>query len=150
MKSNVKNLVNIEDCNSIIDDFINKNETNQEIHVTLAIDAASFKETRGETILKKFLELKYNNLFEFFIQPININVKHFPIHISLKENGSASKETIARIKQILKILKEKNIHVDFVATDGDRQYNSLHEDFFELILNLHKSNISFTQIIEKI
>ena len=111
-------------------------------HVTLAIDAASFKETRGETILKKFLELKYidpakiyNNLFVFFIQPININMKPFPIHISLKENGSASKETIARIKQILKILKEKNIHVDFVATDGDRQYDSLHEDFFELIFN---------------
>ena len=40
--------------------------------------------------------------------------------------------------------------MDFVATDGDRQHDLLHDDFFELILNLHKSNMSFTQIIDKI
>lgn len=58
------------------------------------------------------------------------------------------------IKKVLNILKKKkkkkNIHVDFVATDGDRQYDSLHEEFFEVIFNLFKSNMSFTQIFDNI
>ena len=100
-------LTNIDKCRDILDDFIQKNSTSEEIHVTLAIDAASFKETKGETILKKFYNLKYidpkkvyNNLFVFFIQPINIDNKPFPIYISLKENISASKETLNSIFRI--------------------------------------------------
>ncbi|KAK8858330.1 hypothetical protein M9Y10_039614 [Tritrichomonas musculus] len=157
VSSNVKKLINIDQCSSIIDDFIQQNSDNKDIHVTLAIDAASFKETRGSTIRQKFFDLDYispdkiySNIFVFFIQPININMKPFPLYITLKENGNASKETLLCIKKVIQILKEKNIKVDFIATDGDRQYDSLHENFFDIIFNLHKANMTFTQIVDEI
>ena len=97
------------------------------------------------------MQKRYITIFSFFfVQPINVNLKPFPIHIYLKGNGSASDQVISLIEDILKILKEKHITVDFVATDGDHKYDQFHEDFFEIIFNLHKSNMSFKQIIDYI
>lgn len=66
----------------------------EKIHVTLAIDAFAFKKVGEKMILQKYPTLNtiatknvYNNLFVFNIQPININVKPFPIHIELKKMG---------------------------------------------------------------
>lgn len=82
-----------------INDYVNVKEIFEEadVNVTLAFDAASFKETKGETILQKIFEMNYidlnkvyNHLFFCLIQPININAKPFPIHITLKENGASS------------------------------------------------------------
>ena len=146
-----------EGCQKIIDDFINNNDVKDEIHVTLSINAASFKDTRSQTISQNFFDLNYiepqkiyNNIFVFFVQPINVDLKPFPIYIALKENGTASNQIISIIGNILKNLKNNHIHVDFVATDGDHKYEELHDEFFEIIFNLYKSNITFKQIIEYI
>ena len=64
----------------------------------------SFLDIRN-SILQKFPSLSsictikmYNNLFIFYLQPLNIKIKPFPIHIELKENGDATKETLSCIK----------------------------------------------------
>lgn len=49
---------------------------------------------------------------------------------------------------IIQIFSRKNIVVDYIATDGDHQYDGLHGSFFEIIFDLNKSNISFSLIIQ--
>ena len=69
----------------------------QKMNVTLAVDAAAFKNVKGDSILFKFPDLKsinpnsiYNTIFVYYIQPINVDIKPFPIHIEITENGAAS------------------------------------------------------------
>lgn len=147
----------MEECNNIIDDFIRDNEIQGDIHVTLSIDAAAFKETKGQTISQNFFVLDYidnqkiyNNIFIFFVQPINIDLKPFPMHITLKENDATSSQIMTIIEKILKILKDKKIYVDFISTDGDHKYDQFHSEFFQIIFNLFKSNMTFKQIVEHI
>ena len=150
----VNSLIDTDEIEKILNEFL-PDSPSEKIHVTLAIDAAAFKEVKGETILEKFPSLKsinlqslYNNLFVFYLQPFNINIKPFPIHINLKENGSASKEIVACIKNIISILEKHKIIVDYVATDGDHQYEKIHEEFFEMIFELYRSNLSFSEMIK--
>ena len=75
-------------------------------------------------------------------------MKSFPIHIKLKENGAASKDIIDCIKNVINFLENKHIIIDYIATDGDHQYDNIHEQFFEIIQELHKSNISFHEMIK--
>lgn len=88
----MNSLIDLEENKKILDDFIPDEFSNKEIHITLAVDAASFKQVSRKTILKKFPTLKsidpnhfYNSLFVFYVQPINVDVKPFPIHIALKK-----------------------------------------------------------------
>ena len=69
----VKKLIHMEECQSIINNFIEDEILKNELHVTLAVDAAAFKSIKGSNILRKFHQLSniimnntYNNLFVFF------------------------------------------------------------------------------------
>ena len=44
-------------------------------------------------------------------------------------------------------MQKKHVTEDFSATDGDHQYDGLHDSFFEIIFDFFKSNMSFTDII---
>lgn len=80
----------------------------------------------------------YNTQKVYYVQPIDVDVKPFPIHIELTKNGSATQTTLDFINLIVNILKEKNIIINFIATDGDHKYDSLHDKFIEIIFSLHK------------
>ena len=86
-------LVDIKGLEQILHEFIG----DQKMNVTLAVDAAAFKNVKGDSILFKFPDLKsinpnsiYNTIFVYYIQPINVDIKPFPIHIEITENGAAS------------------------------------------------------------
>ena len=95
IKKYVDNLIDINQAKAILDEFLPPKISDGKILATLVIDAAAFKEVSGETILQKFPTLKtnvpqnvYNNLFVFYLLPININVK--PFSISYKAEGKWS------------------------------------------------------------
>ena len=136
--------------NNVLDEFI----SNEPMNATLVVDAASFKAVTGEKILEKFPHLKsiipdhiYNSIFVFYLEPINLNKKPFPVHVDLKENGFASDLTLQCIKEIISKLESKKIIIDFICTDGDHKYDDLHENFFDIIFHLHKANFSFIEIV---
>lgn len=138
---------------NILEEFIGE----QKINATLAVDAAVFKDVKGENILLKFPDLKYidpnkiyNTLFVYYIQPIDADIKPFPIHIELAENGSATQSTLNCIDLIVNKLRDKNVAINFIATDGDHKYDALHDQFFEIIFNLHKGRASFSQIVSEL
>ena len=69
----VENFFNINDIDKIINDFLPKIPSSEVMHATLAIDAAAFKEIKGDRILQRFQSIntiksdsKYNNIFVFF------------------------------------------------------------------------------------
>lgn len=47
-----------------------------------------------------------------------------------------------------KLIYLNGIVIDYVATDGDHQYDNMHEQFYEMIFELHKSNMSFSAMIK--
>lgn len=129
----VNSLINFDDMEAILNEFT----IGEKMNAALAIDAAAFKDVKGDSILKKFPELKfidpekiYNTLFVYYIQPIYIDVKPFPIHIEITENGSANQTKLECIDFIINMLKERDITKNYIATDGDHKYDSLQDDFF--------------------
>lgn len=146
-------LIDFDGINMMLEEFT----SGEKMNATLAVDAATFKNVKGETILKKFPQLKtinpekiYDTLFVYYIQPINVDVKPFPVHIELTENGSATQTTLDCIDRIISRLKEKNITIDFIATDGDHKYDSFHDNFFEIIFSMHKGGSTFSQIVAEL
>lgn len=155
IKSYVENLMNKDNIPGLISEFIPAGTTG--VHATLAIDAAKFKDIIGSTIKEMFPTLEsiendktYSNLFVYYLQPINLDIKPFPVHIEVAENGSANDGTISNTKQIVEKLDECQIVTDFVATDGDHKYDHLHDEFFKIILEGIKANLSFDDIINYI
>ena len=143
-------LTNTELCDCIIRSL----NVVQPLYVTVAIDAAKFKNVKGCDIKKHFQTMKsqintnmishlsylqddivYKNVFVFHIQPINKNVKAFPIHIRFTESGSANSDIKKIFDRICKSLSYYNIIVKFVATDGDHYYDIFHDLFFKYILS---------------
>ena len=152
IKKYTNSLIDFNEIDEILKEFTDGEKKN----ATLAVDAAVFKDVKGESLLAKFLELKsinpekiYNTLFVHYIQPIDVDIKPFPIHIELTENSSATQATLDCIDSIVNIMKEKNIIIDFIATDGDHEYDSLHDKFFEKIFSLHKGGASFQNYQKK-
>ena len=130
---------------NVINEILQEFTDGEQMNAILAIDADVFKDGKGWSILAKFPDLKtinpekiYNTQKVYNIQPIDVDVKPFPIYIELTKNGSATQTTLDFIDLIVNILKEKKIIINFIATDSDHKYDSLHDKFFEIIFSLHK------------
>lgn len=130
-------LTNINNIDKIINEFIPMNENN--IQATLAIDATKFKNVSGETIKKIFPLIEnikkdsvYSNIFIYYLQPINISIKPFPIFVKLSESGAANDEIIELTDRIFEILERFNVSINFIATDGDHKFLMI------FTLNLYK------------
>ena len=57
---------------------------------------------------------------------------------------------MGQLLKIVNMLKKKDVIVDFIATDGDHKYDELHDQFFDIIFDLHKGNCSFSEIVSKL
>lgn len=148
----IKTLTEKENIPLIINEFIQMDAI--QMNATIAVDAAKFKDVRGEEILEVFPFLKdiipdhiYNNIFVYYFQPVNVDSKPFPVYVKLSENGSANYETIRITNEICDIIEQMNIKINFVATDGDHKFDKLHELFFKIILDGFKSRLTFKEII---
>ena len=76
--------------------------------------------------------------------------KPFPVFVQIAENGSANDETITIIKELIEIIEKSNNKIHYIATDGDHKFDSIHQNFFEIILDGFKSKSSFQELINHI
>ncbi|KAK8834775.1 hypothetical protein M9Y10_040434 [Tritrichomonas musculus] len=156
INSFLEKVFDISKISDIIEIFISENDLSKGFNATVAVEAAKFKEIKGDKLIQFLPEcLKmiipdamYNDIFVYYLQTVEINAKPFPIHIQLTENGNASLSTIKTISMIEQILSQKRICTRYVATDGDKQFDGIHDEFFKIIWNLISSGKSFQEIIE--
>lgn len=71
------------------------------IEATLTIDAAELKMLKAKLFKKIFplienikKESIYMNVFIYYLQPINISIKLFPVFVNLSESGATNDEII--------------------------------------------------------
>lgn len=160
----INNLLNINNCDNIIDSLHMIQPNNDPLYATLAIDAAKFKNISGKDIKKNFSKISeiandntflnniidekiYKNIFVFHIQPVNKNIKPFPIYVHFSDSGAANDDIKEAFEFLRKRLLKYNIIIKFCATDGDHFYDHFHDLFFQKILKMIKQKKSFSQII---
>ena len=126
------------------------------IECNIGVDAAVFLPISGEKLLEKFKYLRnkidpkkiYSSIFCYVVEPLDANLKSFPIHIHLMEDGFAN-DTIKHIRDsLIQKLKIHNIICRFTSTDGDRFFNGEHEDAFLLYKEILESGGSIDEILE--
>lgn len=88
--------------------------------------------------------LSINNMFIFYIEPLNPDIPCFPVHLQVKKGGTADIEIRNSIREIKeRINKSKNIRIVNCSTDGDgghqemfdKQYEEMHRVSPTFILN---------------
>lgn len=99
------------------------------IIATIAIDAAKFKNVKGSAILKKLpnlsnhnvnpiiTEIIYKDIFVFYLQPVNKDIKTYPIHLEFHTSGAAHEFIDILMKKLVESLKNSNIRIEYVASD---------------------------------
>lgn len=160
-------LLDSNNCDNIIKSLNMIQPSDDPLFATLAIDAAKFKNIKGKEIkssLKKCIlldrnnsnfflkyiddEIIYKNIFIFHVQPVNKDIKPFPIYARFSTSGSADEDIYKAFVDIQKNLLKYNIIIKFCATDGDHYYDYFHDIFFDKIFPLIKQKKSFSEIID--
>ena len=109
---------------------------------------AMFSEDPSE--MEKFLAVNSNAIlragFVFQVQPYDISLKPFVIHIKPSVNGKAGEEIVDILKEIKRLAKNRNINIKSFAFDGDNAYKRLHEAYYESYIHkaIKTHSISFT------
>lgn len=151
----INDLLNTNNCDNIINSLNMIQPDGNPLFVTLAIDAAKFKNISGKEIEKNFSKISelandeiYKNIFIFHIQPVNKKIKPFPIHVHFSDSGAANDDIKETFEFIRKQLLKYNIVVKFCASDGDHFYDHFHDIFFQKIMKMINQKKSFLEIIE--
>lgn len=135
-----ESIQNLESIHSLLSNYCQIFDINDPLDCILAIDAAS---------LDRPNKLSHSYVFTFYLQPIDHNYKCIPIHIHSKKNGHADATITKIVDDLVKILKENNINIISVATDGDDGYNSkTNETFLKYIEEFEKKG--FQSAVDKI
>ena len=129
---------NIDEIHKVIDLVYPNLGPGEPMYATLAGDAAQVYD------MKKSI-----NLYCFELLPLSSNFPVTPIHFKLLPKGSAPASIKKLYTDIISILEAKNIKVLFIATDGEKALDTVHNEFFDKYI---KSilNQEFEKIIEAI
>ena len=151
-------LLSLDNTNNVLNSWKKANNINSQkhIHVTLAVDAISFKPNilvdengsvtgiRGVThvdekqvknflncdIWESFIKNNFSNLitsaFVYQIQPFDDTISNCVVYIQPTTNGKANKEQIDILMNIREISKNSKIVVKVFSFDGDTGYSELH------------------------
>ena len=120
-------LVDLSQMSKICQLFRRKHrlEKDEYVNVGIGVDAMSM-----EPVLFHGMEKVHNHVFLFELLPLSSRHKSMSIHIMTRENGNAGADVLQRIRELKQILNDEKLVVRFVATDGDRGYDSLHVKMF--------------------
>lgn len=121
-----------------INNFLNivKSQLNNPIPLTLGGDAAS---------IKPFGEKCLTSMYTYMILALSKSYHVFPIHICPTTNGTSSQDIVDKYKFISAELKKLGNVVKFISTDGDKSFNSTHENFFVKVKKVLSKNTSFEE-----
>ena len=86
---------------------------------------------RLETFIKLNWEKVIKSAFVFQVQPYDIRLKPFVIHVFPTPNGKGSDIIISLLDKIRQDLKKWRINIRSFAFDGDNSYLELHRAFYE-------------------
>ena len=114
--------------------------------------------TENPEVLEKFINLNYESMiksaFVFQIQPYNVEMKPFIVHVLPTANGKANEATISILHQIREEVKKRRINIKSYAFDGDNAYLELHKMYYESyihsVLEKETINIKKTQVIRTV
>ena len=91
----------------------------------------------------------YYNIFVFYLEPINKDIKLDPIHFELHTSESAPSFIHTLVQSISDALLLLNIFVEYVAPDGDHQHDCLHYEFFDKYITKFEKGASFQGIVKQ-
>lgn len=95
--------------------------------------------TKSPECFESFIKLNYEKVikagFVFQIQPYNIALKPFVVHVLPSPNGKANENVISILHQIRDEVKKRNINIRSYAFDGDNAYKNLHKMYYESYIN---------------
>ena len=119
-------LLNTNKLHVICDLFRRLHDLDKEtsIEAVLGIDAMSMEPVTCET---GECPLDSNNVFFFYLLPLPCHLKSVAIHLMPRTRGNAGPDIIARAEELNMILREKGIHVRYLAADGDSGYKCLYD-----------------------
>ena len=106
--------------------------------------------TKDPNEMEKFLAVNSNDIiragFVFQVQPYDVALKPFIVHIKPSINGKASSEIVDLLKEIRSIAKNRHINIKSFAFDGDSAYKHLHEAYYESYIHkaINTHTINFT------
>ena len=114
--------------------------------------------TENPDVLEKFINLNYESMiksaFVFQIQPYNIKMKPFIVHIYPSANGKANETIVSILSKIREEVKKRRINIKSYAFDGDNAYLELHKIYYESyihsIIQKETINIKKTQVIRTV
>ena len=111
---------NINEISKIIDLVYPNLESSELMYATLAGDAAQVYDMKEP-----------NNLYCFEFLPLSSKLPVTPIHFKLLPKGAAPPSIKKLYTDIIAILEAKNIKILFIATDGEKALDTVHNEFFE-------------------
>ena len=128
------------------------------VDCNIAVDAAVFTPISGCKIIKKFNFLKniidekceYSSIFTFYLEPLDIGMHSFPIHVVIMKDGFADETILNRRKVLIENFRAYNINCIFKSTDGDHCFDADHEKAFCEYKDLLESGATFEEIIRRV
>ena len=108
------------------------------VEVCLGIDAMSMEPvTVGDLVC--------NHVFLFELLPLSGQMKPMSIHLMPWSSGNANSDVLKRIEELVAALGVLKFPVRFIATDGDRGYDSRHNQ-----MHLKWQNVYYKHGLEKV
>ena len=109
--------------------------------VELDISNPSEEVTPEEELTSRLLATVYNNVFLIVLNPLNWEHPSAVLAAFSWTSGHANHEIIKLLAKCIEELKEYNIEVRAIGSDGDSGYNSLHDSFFGLWEDLRNDEL---------
>lgn len=126
----LESIQDIENIPFIIEKFFQIYNPTETVECVLSIDACSYDRPFKKTL---------TNVFVFYLQPINPNYKCIPLHLLPKKDGNADNDITEIAEKIVQILKNFQISVKVIATDGDDGYNLKARQTFAKYISIFES-----------
>ena len=85
-------------------------------------------------------DVMMNNVFIFYVEPINPNIPCFPVHLWLQHGGSANKTVRALTENIIELVNSSGAClIKQTSTDGDLGHQIEYKNALQKILTISKS-----------
>ena len=109
------------------------------LYVTIAGDAAQLTSLQEN-----------NNIYAYVLMPLDHTLPILTLHVEFTKGGSSPKRIVEYYDTLINILKTRNIIVKCKATDGDKSFDPMHNDFFNEHIYRFWESKSFDEIVDSL
>lgn len=130
LKYERSNLLDSNQIQVLLDEFKNELSKDEEVYATIAYYSATVDP--GES--------NDSNLFVFNFQPLNGSIGSKIVNITSNSSGRTDQSINDVVDKVVEAGNSSNMHILFIATDGETGTNKLHSNFFDFIQSLGTTN----------